>query len=552
MKRIALLLAASAVSACSVIDTGEVDYRRAETLSGSMINEHLIDQQKTCPAENLGSGKKPAKGTQCVPLLPVKLFRQNVGSNNTITKNDVYSIRLEHGLIAYMTEPKISFRRLAVGKKPFRRVGEVVILANTFEFPAAGAAADGKTASAAPRFTELSALSDSKVIYYSPDVEAGQDLNFSNIPLQSPVRYQGNPVGIQIIALELDRMSSGMQSLLKKLASLGQTSNIVAGGPVAGLLLDLGTSLLTQNNDDIIFEYRFVLDPSDDGLSATSSPFEAGRYVVMRTDERREDQIWRNFELDHNTGKLYHLRSAGATTAEGFADNTYFTVNIIKHPAGTEPSSFGFRSLDEVGKEIAADADSRDASLEVVNIAVQKRTSEIRGGRWAKDLSEAWNETQTRARLFTRSIAVVPEDEQDKCTANPGAAASQDIAEAAARTAALRFVRLFKEARDAETVIDGESQPIFGQSRQEILLSSLVPFFAPFEDGAVERDNLVYVDSFATTYLAEDMTLFPEAVIKEAKRENRKNCAELILLRLASPKVQTAEGQPEGGGRALR
>jgi hypothetical protein len=528
---IVILSIALSLTGCATIDSGEIDYRRAERSESAQVVQAVADYpSKNCDSRmRTDKQKKSGEKIICPPLLGSRLFRQNVGTGDAIAPHDVYSIRLEHGLIAFMLEPKFSTRRLVSGKDPLRRVGEVVVLANTFEFPASdGSSTDTKNST---RFTDLGELSQSKVVYYSPDVEAGQDLNFSNIPLQEPLEYHGRPVGIQIIVLELDRVSAGVGALLKKLAGLGVVSNAVPGGKGAELLLSLGASLVSQNNDDIIFEYRMVLDPAkSNSLEAGSAPFEAGRYVMIREDERLDNINWRNFYIDHNTGKLFKYTVNEKTGAPAevklYDKNTYFTINVIRHPDGSTPAHYDFRSFEDLGAMISAQADERDRPLASLGKEIEQKLVEARGERWATNLISSWQAAENAASIYVATVA--PAD-ISRCTLLPSLAVTRDVKETSARLKSVQFARLLQEARDAKETVDGKEVGVFDSRSQMKILANLMPYFAPFDGGQIEQSKFLDPDAFALAYAGVNAGTFSEALVKEARREAEENSCETLV-----------------------
>lgn len=530
MKRSCILIS-MVLCSCSHVDTGEIDYRRAEQptlVAKSAANYSAGDCKLQEKAVFFGKTTEPlirAAEEPCLPMLAGKLFRKNLSTVGArIVKPDTYSIRLEHGLISFMTEPGFSPERIFYGKRSKVQVGEIVILANVFEF-----GEDAKDKS----FVDLTNLSEVKVIYYSPDVEARQDLNFSNIPLKAPATYNGNPIGIQIIVLELDRMSSQMQSLLKTLAGLGQQSNLAPTGPVGGLLLDLGTSMLTQNNDDTIFEYRFVLDPSDGSLSAQSAPFESGRYVIKRTHDRREDQIWRNLVVDHNTGRLMRVASDGDRMAlvapTPFTDETYFTLNVIKHPSGTTASAYGFRTLDQLGEEIKAASADRDAPFADADAALKSKLSEMRRASRAEEVVAAWRAASSKFRDY--GLTINPDPDGKQCEPIPDLARRSGLAKFEAATAAVSFHQAY---RDAVLEKDAAGTAVFKPEHKRKILAMMAPFFMPQTENSISGDELVDVDAFERTYADAAFSPLVKAMNVMAESQWRaQNCDEFVAAGLA-------------------
>jgi hypothetical protein len=332
------------LSGCAVYDTGQVDYRRVTAGSAS--------------AQPNSAVKNP-----CAQPCSLKQAFKNSALGSEIDSGDVFSISIDHGLIADMVEPKFAVRRAVQLRDPFRRVGEIVILASVFEFDAGTTATRG--------FVDFSDLTDAKVIYYNPDVEENQHLNFSNIPLLAPSEYGGRPVGVQIFIIELDRMSKPMRGLLTQLADLGWASNLMPTGAGGALLMKLGKSMLAGAHDDTIFEYRFVLDPV--GTTHQAPLLESGRYVLVRGQERRNSFDWGSVKLSSETGELLCVSVAGCTEGEPYNGATYLVLNIKKHPDGVT-SSIAQQNYGDLLTAIDKAADDRDASLTEVTAQINALT----------------------------------------------------------------------------------------------------------------------------------------------------------------------------------
>ncbi|WP_349321680.1 hypothetical protein [Asticcacaulis sp. MM231] len=331
----------------------------------------------------------------CSFMLPSRLTDKNFSLGQPPVKpGDVYSIRLDHGLIAQFSESR-SFKRLGAPKN-----GEIVILVNAFEF------ADTAANVADVHFIDVlkddregaPSLAKARVVYYSSDVEEGQDLNFSNIPISGPVKYNGRPVGIQIIVLELDRVSASTKSLLKSLAELGKAN--VAPSVVNDTLVTLGTSLLDGNRDDVLFEYRMLLDNADDLKDQITPTFTEGRYVYRRVQHRERPMIWNNLRLDQNTGALFYWADGksykGQVPQQGrelvkneavnpgmirvpYTLESYFTVNVINHGQNGIVGEYAYETWAQTSEKI--DAALEDPTLppaqlnQVIKTATTTRVS---------------------------------------------------------------------------------------------------------------------------------------------------------------------------------
>lgn len=343
--------AALLLSGCASFNSGKVDYRRAAPLSTDQALTKRDMHLSECWKDTGLTAKERLEdpNSRCAFMLPTTLSDKNFAlAQDTINVNDVYSIRLDYGLIQTLGE---SFGNVRLGslqsRRPIQQQGEIAVLVNAFEF-----APQGSDNSLGPRFYNLGQVtkssgaegtatpdySSARVVYFSPDVLRGQSLNFSNIPITAPQKYHGRPIGVQIIVIELDRLGDSTKSLLKGLADLGRTT--VGPSGATDTLLTLGKSLLDGSNDDVVFEYRFVMDNASSLGNQIVSPFTAGRYVFRRTENRDVNMIWNELRLDQNTGQLLRLEKKekdGPTRYTPYSPETYFTISVINHgPNGIE------------------------------------------------------------------------------------------------------------------------------------------------------------------------------------------------------------------------
>lgn len=505
---------------CSSTNTGEIDFRRIEPVSDIVAAEQ--EYRQNC----VGSfGKEAANVSRasCRPMFQVRMDRQNSGFGRPIISGDVYSLRLEHGLIADISEMPFPFTRPGSGNNPFRPTGEIVILANVFEFGASN-----------PRFLDPIDLTQAKVVYFSEDVQAHQDLNFNNIPLQAPVSYSGNPIGIQLMLVEMDRTSGPAKSLISRLAELGKTSDYLSGG-AASTLLDLGAALLQQNQDDLIFEYRMVLDPSTTNPMPASSPFEEGRYILMRNENRDTEIPWNDFRFDPETGKVF--RTEPDRGAIGMADYTYFTVNVVKHPSGTKPSGYALETFADFSTRFEKEISDRDAPLAVIQSRVEDDIVKARVASWEGMLSKKWEEVAMRANLYSSYLPQKDEEGAGACELYPKSIDTRDEHEIAAYNTALDFIILYKQAAEEKVSEETTAEFVLDASARRGILLPLASYFVPFENSPLTREVLTDPAGFLTAY-GEEPTAFADAVLAEAKRdEERSNCDRLIIDIKAKPRV---------------
>lgn len=490
-KAIALAGIAAGLASCSTIDTGYVDYRRAQE---PIAVSDAVGGYACARSENSPELMRRI----CEPLLAVDLVRKNVSAKVGIKEDDVYSIRLDHGFMHYVSELPFRPDRVLDGKNPFRAQAEIVVLARAFEFgPLARADVETTTSPAAPGGTqtesttapapaqrgsaeaafvdlEFESLNAARVIYYSPDVENGQSLNFSNIPILGPVKYGGRPVGIQLIVLELDRVSPEMKGLLSSLASIGQTAGAIPTGGATNILVSLGKSLLESNQDDVIFEYRFVLDPSDRVNSYNSAPFEEGRYVLRRLQSRSSAHVWRDIQLDHNTGQLILDRTAdGQADAAPYTGETYFTINIINHGASAKEAVYVYQSMQELRGVIDASARAVDPTIiTALNGEIEAATRNLRGNTMTRELAALWEKAAGDVMLLAYNSPPAQSPDPARCELRHDLP-RKNRAELELAQSVTAFVRKWNEA----VTQDGNQAARFGDDERLRVAGAVGSFF---------------------------------------------------------------------------
>lgn len=427
-------------------------------------------------------------------------------------------------MINHLVEAEFSFRRLAQGKPANVRVGEVVVLANAFEFaPAEATAEDAKQAS----FMFTPDPKRMKVVYYSDDVQDKQGLNFSNIPLKVETEYGGRPIGIQITVIELDRMGTQLQGLLRTLADLGKQSNAIPGGQAGALLAELGTSLMTGSHDDMMFDYLFVLDPGDVKPSVQHAAFEEGRYVLRRQDSRGADANWRNLKLDLNTGKVWKADNSGAFVMP-FVDETYFTVNVIKHPKDGIRSKYALQTMEQLSEELKARTTDLDQAVDDLNKGIQTQSRKMRGAKWDAELTTAWG--KARNQYLAHAQMLDPKDMSSGCTIPDETKRKRSETGMAAKSAALDFIEKFHKAR-AEKM---GTEVVFTDAEQRQLLATLGSYFLPEEQGAaVTAADLIDPAKFETKFPKGGADFYKAMDAAALEHWRTKTCAEMVGFGLA-------------------
>jgi hypothetical protein len=266
------------VTGCAVKNTGAIDFRRV--LDNS-------DKNLSIKHHSLSDG------------------------NNTIPVGALLSVHLKTVFINEFYE--------AIDTDRFKRSsgknGEIAILVNADE-------AGSKSVN-----IDFVNNNDEKVIYYSDDIEVGQFLNFYNLPIYGPTKYNGNPFLLKLTILELDIVRDSIKKAVKHVANLSSKAYPQAA-PVMQLLNKMGQLLLKGDKNDVSFEYVMVLDHKK-GLDNNMSHFalESGNYIFIREEDRSKKTDWNNLFFDSKTSRLYKE----PTFKELYKDNTYLVIEVNKN-----------------------------------------------------------------------------------------------------------------------------------------------------------------------------------------------------------------------------
>lgn len=225
-------------------------------------------------------------------------FKYRKFEEGPIKKGDNLSIHLSAGFIKDTPESRsFSERVMARGTS-----AEVAIIAKVCE---------QGTADCSDNFSDQSDKSG-RVIYFTDSLKAKQMLNISYLPVYGPIKYQGNPIHIQIYMVELDINSPEQQQLFSTLSKLGSVA-YPPSSQVLKTLETLGSTLIgsseDNNNNDSIFRYTFTLMPSEKTTkNLVSYPvLSQGNYVFIKKPTitgYQEEAVWDQVKLQEQTGKL--------------------------------------------------------------------------------------------------------------------------------------------------------------------------------------------------------------------------------------------------------
>jgi hypothetical protein len=214
------------LAGCAASNEGAVDYRKAEATMAVLPPGKFSETEKD-------------------PLQPLHLIRKNYASwdgDAALVKGDSITIRLRQSRITDCIEIPNPF-------DDFIPNCEIAVVVHAFEF------GKGEDFDFGP-----DAAKKGRIVFFSPDVRAGQTLNFDNMPIYGPITYNGGPIGLNIFVIEIDDSNEQFKALLNTIAKTGGTIYPPAS-PVLKVLDQIGTALLSGGTDDIELRYTIVLDP---------------------------------------------------------------------------------------------------------------------------------------------------------------------------------------------------------------------------------------------------------------------------------------------------
>lgn len=282
------------------------------TLYGCAIsNEGAVTFRKSTP-----SGKNP----DIHKLLPLEMKNFSTLENAKFVENDSLSVHLRTAYIKDFTEianPLRIFTRIGL-----KANGEIAIVANAFEM------STGKELDFADK-------KSGRLVFYSDDVLKGQFLNFNNMPIYGPIKYNGAPFAFRVTIFELDVNSEQAKALLKGLAEVGSMAYPPAS-PVLSLLNGLGQALVSSDQDDTEFRYTMVLDPKGGLEQLNHFTLEAGNYVIIRSENRGGEIPWDKLSLKENEGIVCWNEKEPDKKGEPYAENTYLVMEINKNVSSVD------------------------------------------------------------------------------------------------------------------------------------------------------------------------------------------------------------------------
>lgn len=308
-------------------------------LGCSSINEGMTDVRRLNP----GAWTVAAPPANTTPI----------GVNETVL------VTLQQMYIRDFDELRLEPGRILIGGDAFNPRGEIAVLVGVpnESGPAAFASSNGHL-----------------VVFYSNDVVRNQFLNFRNQRVFGPTVVTNDRLEMEFLVMELDRTSDEETELLANLAELGKTYAGVPG-PALDVLVNLGSSLLTAQSDDIELRYRMTFDLGN--RPNARFPLYPGYYALIR--ERRsgvddpgpgqDATVWDSLCLNQDDGRLYQRSGNPATCTftpgNLYDDETYLTIHVER---GVPASNQAMTSFAALGTQLA---ETPNASARAVNDTIE-------------------------------------------------------------------------------------------------------------------------------------------------------------------------------------
>jgi len=323
---------------------------------------------------------------------------RDVRSDAVINKGDSILVTLQQGFIENFSErwEKIT------SKLHLNTVrGEIAVLAKIYQ------SEDNEKISFGADFKK-----GARLVYYSDDVRpGGQHLNFSSIPIYGPIKYNGGPIVIELAILELDLQESAqLKGLLNQLVQFGKIAYPPAA-PELQILDSLGGQLLSGEQDDWEFSYKFVLYPPTGSGIVNSATLEVGNYVLYnRKGSGLSSFQLLNYKFDSENGIVVKEKGTGNSTLAPVLDESYLVLQIEKGHSSKEldvlQSFDSFRSsiLKEVSKEGGSVQEITDKLVVEINKEVNEQTISERiqlSGVLIKEYEKILKEDESRSLVNT-------------------------------------------------------------------------------------------------------------------------------------------------------
>lgn len=232
-----------------------------------------------------------------------------------------------------------------------------------------------------------------RLIYYSEGVQAGQFLNFSQLPIYGPIEYGGKPLVMEFYIIELDvKENTEISGLLSAVAGLGATAYPPAS-PILKVLDTIGSGLLKSNTSDLEFKYHAAVLAGDSQLNSLSSgKLEFGNYAFVRmpyTDPKNPGQPnshhWGSWFFNQKNARIYEDEDC----SRPLLSQTYFTIQINRAKEATTLDASN--SLLNFLTKLTAEAEASTASKVAIINGLKDTIEEDKRYRDARKLMDHAN-----------------------------------------------------------------------------------------------------------------------------------------------------------------
>lgn len=261
--------------------------------AGSLITDWWLTPETNVGLGDYALADSPSAAGTCVKFSPKFSAATAL---KPVKEGDIYQISLKRMAIAKEHVSGLTLAYLIDGKH------QLAVLAKGFEMSPDAATGTGFDFSP-------SASNTARVIYYSDDIKPGQELNFSQINLLGPARFEGHPVGLSLFVTRIHGNSDKkMSPVLSSLATLGKNTT---NPDVVSALDVLGTRIL-EGQDQRLLRYDAMFLAATkagaaDNVSAElrTAVFSYGDHIVVRKEDRESPFPWAKYHYDHATGHLH-------------------------------------------------------------------------------------------------------------------------------------------------------------------------------------------------------------------------------------------------------
>jgi hypothetical protein len=233
-----------------------------------------------------------------------------------------------------------------------------------------------------------------RLIYYSEGVQAGQFLNFSQLPIYGPIEYKGKPLVMEFYIIELDvKENTEVSGMLSAAAGLGAVAYPPAS-PILKVLDTIGGGLLKANKNDLEFKYHAAILAGDTQLkSLKAGTLEFGNYAFVRmpyTDPKDPSSSnihrWSTWWFNQKNARIYEDEDC----SRPLLTQTYFTVQLNR--AKEETTLDASNSFQNFLTKLTAEAEASTLAKTSIISGLKETVEEDRRYRDAKKLLDHANQ----------------------------------------------------------------------------------------------------------------------------------------------------------------